>query len=157
MHKLHLWIGGGIFIFVVVFVIYQMSDTRTLFTKELTGITRSEQNEPLASVFYEQKDETGPVTISITPVFIPEDVQWVFEFTLQTHTVLLAMNILESVVLVDIDGTELKPLSWDGDEPGGHHRSGALRFSAIKPLPKNIVLRVKNIAEVPLREFVWEL
>ncbi len=65
------------------------------------------------------------------------------------------MDLLESVVLLDASGNEVKPLTWDGDPLGGHHRTGTLRFAAPDPVPDTIRVLVKNIADVPSREFVW--
>lgn len=154
MRRLHLlWLFGGLLVILVIYFGYQARSTElTPAQKEISEASEIETS----SSFSLKKDETGSVTVSVTPKFTPESSEWDFALTLQTHSVELSMDILESVVLLDADGSEGKPLSWDGDPPEGHHRTGTLRFAALDPVPDTIVLRVKDIAGVPVREFVWE-
>ena len=73
-----------------------------------------------------------------------------------TSSVDLDMDILTSIVLLDSAGEEVSPVSWDGDPPEGHHRTGTLSFAALNPKPETVTVLAKNIADVPLREFVWK-
>jgi len=152
MYKLLVWIGGGLLVVLIIFFAYQMKNDSPTISTENSSI-QTEETAPES--FSEQKDETGPVTVTVEPKLNRGDTEWNFEITLQTHSVELDMDILESVVLLDTTGEEVKPVAWDGDPPGGHHRTGILRFAAPDPVPETITLRVKNVADVPVREFVW--
>ena len=146
-------IGVGIFVLLVGYVVYQGVTTTNSNTTE----EQIPNQELTDSSYAEQKDETGPVTVTIKPVALPENGDWEFAWTLQTHSVDLSMDIIEAVVLITGDGSEMKPTSWDGDPPGGHHRTGTVRFTAPDPPSESIVVQVKNVAGVPVREFNWVL
>ena len=157
MYKLFVWIGGGLLIVLIVFFTYQIkNDSSTLSSTKSIHNSSTQTGESSSGVFPEQQDEAGPVAVTVLPKFAAEDIEWDFELTLQTHSVELDMDLLESVVLLDADGSEVKPIVWNGDPPGGHHRAGTLRFAALDSLPETITLRVKNIADVSVREFVWK-
>ncbi len=63
----------------------------------------------------------------------------------------------KNIILRDDTGKEYKPTTWDGSEPGGHHRSGTLTFPDLTDKPKYVELVVKGFAKVPERVFKWEL
>lgn len=101
-------------------------------------------------------DEQGQVTIKVTPMMF-NDEQWKFEVVLNTHSVDLSQDMLQITELVDSQGNLYKPIAWEGDEPGGHHREGALIFSPFSPVPDGIELKIKNVSGIPERSFKWDL
>ena len=58
--------------------------------------------------------------------------------------------------LTDESGTVYTP-HWDGSPPGGHHRSGTLRFTPDLPDTGVITLTLKDVAGVVERTFTWEV
>ena len=153
MHKIHMILCGGILLFLLGSIGYNLYQKNSnSVTGDVTSKT-SIQAEVLNS-YEEQVDENGPVTVTIKPIDISEE-SWNFEVTLQTHSVDLDMEILKSIILLDAEGEEVFPDIWDGDVPGGHHRAGILSFQRIDPMPDRIRLLVKDVGEVSLREFIW--
>lgn len=120
----------------------------------------SEGNPSLESEqtsYKEQVNEGGGVTVTVKPLILTDSGTWDFELTLQTHTVALDMDILKSVVLIDADGQEIPALVWNGDVPGGHHRTGTILFEPLNPVPDSLVLQVKDVAGVDVLTFTWKL
>lgn len=102
-------------------------------------------------------DEQGNVAVEVTPQGLePQSSEWKFSVVMETHTVELDQDMTGIAVLIDDKGTEYKPLNWEGAPPGGHHRSGALLFKAISPLPKTIELKISGI-DGAVRSFIWQL
>ncbi len=98
-------------------------------------------------------DERGGVTTTITPIdiFSPSS-EWKFDIEMNTHSVELEDPML-STVLIDNEGKEYKPTSWNGPVEG-HHMNGVLTFNQIVPTPKSITLKFKNVDDV-VRSFTW--
>ena len=153
MSKIHLTIGGGIVLFLVGGISYTLYQKNT---DEAPGVGTSESSAQAQDErpYETQVDETGPVTVTITPLELSAD-NWDFEVTLQTHSVDLDMDILKSIVLRTNESTEIIPEAWDGDPPGGHHRMGIVQFTSASPVPSKFMLLVKDVGGVPLREFAW--
>ncbi len=104
------------------------------------------------SVLETQANNEGPVTIKVTPKLSSEIA---FEIALDTHSEELSADLTQVAALKDENGKEYKPLRWDGDPPGGHHREGTLVFGAIKPTPKTLQLTVRQVGGIAEREFLW--
>jgi len=66
------------------------------------------------------------------------DEQWQFEVPLNTHSIGLSQDMLQITELIDSLGNLYKPITWEGDGPGGHHREGVLIFSPFNPVPDSI-------------------
>lgn len=101
-----------------------------------------------------QVNNEGSVSVRVTPLDLSADRPWRFEVQLNTHSVALVQDMASSAVLVADDGREVPPTQWDGDPPGGHHRSGTLVFSPQGPGQDSITLKIRGVA-VPERVFVW--
>ena len=105
-----------------------------------------------------QKSTAGGVTVTVTPAKLVAGAKtWDFSIVLDTHTQDLSDDLAGSAVLVDDRGNEFKALAWDGAAPGGHHRSGVLRFNAIEPRPQALELRISRPGEAKPRTFRWRL
>src|SRR3989344_8666261 len=82
--------------------------------------------------FEAQTNNEGPVRITILPRDISKTARiWEFEVTLDSHSVELNEDLMQTYILTDNRGQEYKPLFWKGNPPGGHHREGVLAFNAI--------------------------
>ncbi len=97
------------------------------------------------------------VTVDVKPLKFTSDQPAKFKVRMNTHSVELDEDMAAVTTLRDDLGREYKPLNWDGDGPGGHHRTGVLEFPALEGSPKSITLVIRNIAKVPKRIFQWNL
>ena len=109
---------------------------------------RNELPDNLAS----QSNNEGAVMVTVTPK-LSEGV-WEFEIKMDTHSVELSEDMVESSVLI-VNGGEYKPVIWEGDLPGGHHREGILKFGPTSPRPESIILRIRQIGGIDEQDFVW--
>lgn len=103
-----------------------------------------------------QTSDQAAVTVKVTPQQL-EGAFWEFKVIFDTHSRELSDDLLKGAVLVTADGTQIAPIEWRGDPPGGHHREGVLRFNALKPAPETIHLRISRAGESKPRSFRWAL
>lgn len=105
-----------------------------------------------------QTNRQGGVTIQVTPQTLSASASaWRFEVVLDTHSAALTQDLLDVPVLIGAPGDEYKPIAWEGDPPGGHHRKGMLVFAPISPMPALLILKIRGIAGVPERIFTWTM
>ncbi|MBI2052459.1 MAG: hypothetical protein HYT38_02145 [Candidatus Sungbacteria bacterium] len=103
-------------------------------------------------------DEQPPIIIAVTPVEFGEDVKvWKFEIVLDTHSGSLNDDMLTVATLVDNKGNAYQPISWEGPDPGGHHREGMLIFNEISPIPEYVELKINNVGGISERSFRWNI
>ena len=67
------------------------------------------------------------------------DKRWEFAIVLDSHSVGLSDDLMQSASLTTNDGRTLKPVSRTGAPAGGHHREGVLAFEV--PAPQHAVCR----------------
>ncbi len=89
------------------------------------------------------------VEFQVTPLSASE-----FRIAVNTHSVSLDFDLAGISELYDSFGNAYKPLKWEGSAPGGHHRSGTLKFPQISANSESIRLVINDGAE---REFYWSL
>ncbi len=104
-----------------------------------------------------RQDNKGQVMMSVTPDALPDAGEWRFAVQLNTHVAPITQDLAKVSVLSDGKGHEEKPVAWQGDPPGGHHRKGVLLFKPISPRPDSITLKVRDVGSVPERTFIWQL
>lgn len=105
-----------------------------------------------------QQSTANGVAVAVTPADLGAGAKtWNFAVTFNTHTQVLADDLVKSAVLVDDKGNAHQALAWDGAGPGGHHRKGVLSFAAIAPRPQAVELRITRAGESKPRTFRWEL
>ncbi len=95
--------------------------------------------------------------VSVTPVSLPDSGNWQFAVQFNTHVTPITQDIAAVSVLSDGKGHEEKPVAWQGDPPGGHHRKGVLLFKPMNPRPDSITLKIRQVGSVPERAFTWKL
>ena len=103
-----------------------------------------------------QKSSASGVTVSVTPD-VGNASSWAFKVVLDTHSQDLNDDLLKSATLIGPDGKRHAPTAWEGAAPGGHHREGVLRFTAIAPRPGSIELELRRPNESAPRLFRWQL
>lgn len=111
---------------------------------------------PQISYLKTQTNNEGAVEITVTPKNLSNK-EWVFDIALNTHSMEIGEDLTKVSVLVDEDGNEYKPIEWQGDPPGGHHRKGILKFAPISPQPQSIILKIFQVGEIKERNFTWQL
>jgi hypothetical protein len=118
----------------------------------MTGMAQSSTNAPGTQTTAEQG-----VTVKVTPkALAPSDARWEFTIVLDTHSADLGDDMTQVAVLITNDGRTLKPASWTGAGPGGHHREGVLSFEAPVPRPTAIELKITRPGEAAPRSFRWQ-
>jgi len=111
----------------------------------------------LAATTEQTSSERG-VTVKVTAKSIGQPGSpWEFAVVLDTHSADLNDNLAQSAKLTTDDGRTLKPTSWLGAPPGGHHREGVLVFDVPAPRPGVIELRIDRPGESSPRTFRWQL
>lgn len=103
-----------------------------------------------------QSSSEASVTVKITPRTLT-GATWDFDVAFDTHSQALNDDLEKAAVLVVAGGATQTPIKWQGDPPGGHHRSGTLQFKAVTPMPAAIELRITRQGEAKPRSFRWQL
>ncbi len=110
-----------------------------------------------AADFATQTNREASVTVMATPRNIsPAAGSWDFEISLSTHSMALDQDMVHTAVLIVDSNKPQKPLDWDGDPPGGHHRKGVLRFRPSPAFPQTIELHIDGVGGAK-RIFRWRL
>ncbi len=108
--------------------------------------------------FPAQTNNQGQVFVTVTPLALsPAADAWRFQVQFNTHVVAQTQDMMQVAVLSDGNGREERPLAWQGDPPGGHHRKGVLVFKPMVPAPQSVTLKIANVGAVPERAFTWKL
>ncbi|MEK6983927.1 MAG: hypothetical protein AABX33_05115 [Nanoarchaeota archaeon] len=110
---------------------------------------KSQNVEPTRNAFQTLISNENNVEFQVTPVSPSE-----FQIVISTHSVDLDFDLTQISTLNDGLGNIYKPLKWEGSEPGGHHRSGILKFPEINSITKSIKLEIRDSTK---REFKWNL
>ncbi|MCB0192087.1 MAG: hypothetical protein KDJ65_09095 [Anaerolineae bacterium] len=124
-----------------------------------TTATETENNPALAIPNFETKASSeNAVTVEVTPLNLADGgASLDFEIAFNTHSVDLAFDPAAISVLRDDQGREYPAIGWEGAGPGGHHRSGTLRFKVLDYATTSIEVVLKGVADVPERVFHWSL
>lgn len=127
------------------------------------GVGRRSQGEPAtvkdivqAPNLGTQKNSDGSIEIDVTPKNFSEK-EWGFGIVLDTHSEELNADLEKVTVLADNRGNIYKPIAWEGDPPGGHHREGVLKFQPVPTRPESITIIMSQIGGIEERRFTWQL
>jgi len=125
--------------------------------KTVSNPTQNNSDAPSTLQKWESKiDEQASVTVTVTPTLLSEESEeWKFDVVMDTHSVELEQDMTKIVVLVDDQGKEYAPISWEGPT-GGHHREGVLSFNSVEST-KWVEIKINDIAGIPERSFKWSL
>lgn len=117
-----------------------------------------------APAYKTQQQESGDITLSVTPKVLSSKKPASFEIILDTHSVDLTFDMAGISNLEDINKTPYGKSVWEGDPPGGHHRKGTLTFSdRLKDSADVVTLTFSDIAgtdwkfQWPVAEKAWAL
>lgn len=130
---------------------------RLLIAALAAGILASAWAGASASALAQQVSSERGVTVRVTPrELAPAAKSWEFEIVLETHSQDLTDDLKAEASLV-ADGAKQAPTAWQGTPPGGHHRTGVLRFAPVTPRPETVELRLLRPGESSPRSFRWRL
>ncbi|MDO8457302.1 MAG: hypothetical protein Q7T07_10370 [Burkholderiaceae bacterium] len=133
--------------------VWILATTLGLVATPLAALAQASPNATSMQSSTEQE-----VTVKVTPKSIGSpDNRWEFAIVLDTHSADLTDDLTQSATLTTNDGRTLKPVSWVGAAPGGHHREGVLAFEVPAPRPTTIELRIERPGESAPRTFRWQL
>ena len=119
---------------------------------------QAQLDQKIEDVIFESKaNNEGAVSITVLPKIVSDTGALEFAVTLSTHSVELREDLTQASVLLDGNGREHMPISWNGDPAGGHHRDGVLKFNPIVPVPQSITLQIRNVGGVDERSFSWKI
>jgi len=108
-----------------------------------------------ANAYKAISDNSNQVRVDVKPVQLAPGQSVKFEVRMNTHSVGLNQDLLAVCTLTEDQGKQYHPTNWEGSPPGGHHRSGVLEFPALEGNPDSVTLVIRNIANVPARNFEW--
>ncbi len=109
------------------------------------------------SPFEAKSSAGGSVTVDVQPTALEVGKPVAFDIAMNTHSVDLSDDMTKISTLRDDAGKEYKPTAWEGGEPGGHHRSGTLKFAVLASKSKFVELVIRGLASVPERVFRWDV
>lgn len=119
----------------------------------LIACSNSSSSDSASAVLPAQTIDAGDVEVVITPIQL-DDLGATFSISLDTHSADLSIDLTKSSVL-EVGGIQWTAVSWTGDGPDGHHRSGEIRFSAQGPANGTANLKITGLPE-PVTA-TWEL
>jgi hypothetical protein len=94
------------------------------------------------------------VSVNVTPKLVaPDAPAWEFGIALNTHSQDLSDDLVKNSALIDSRGGRHGPVAWEGSPPGGHHRSGVLRFKGLGAQADAIELQIRRPNEAAPRSF----
>ena len=97
--------------------------------------------------------QIGGLEVKVTPTQL-DSRGAAFTITFDTHTGAPTIDVARSANLT-VDGTAWTGATWSGDGPGGHHRTGTLRFPATGPTRGAARLSITGLA-APV-DMTWQL
>lgn len=110
-----------------------------------------------ASLEAKTNDE-NKVSVSVTPQDVSKTASaWRFEVQFNTHVTPISQDMVAVSSLSDGKAAEERPIAWEGDPPGGHHRHGVLVFPPLSPAPSTLTLRIREVGGVAERAFTWDV
>jgi hypothetical protein len=104
-----------------------------------------------------QKSVANGVTVSVTAGELGDDMRiWEFAMSFHSNGPALDDHLMDNATLI-ADGKRIKPLWWEGEgATQTHHRTGVLKFIAMRPRPKRLELQLQRDGEARPRVFKWE-
>lgn len=112
---------------------------------------------PTALALSTQSVSGGGVVVTVTPLTLALGQPATFDISMNSHSVEIVEDMVAATVLRDEAGNQSAAAAWEGAGPGGHHREGVIRFPPLTGEPAEVVLIVKDVAKVPVREFRWTM
>lgn len=154
VNKILVFILGSLVVLILFVVIRQRPQPAVTRPQNALPLTKESQT----SGFEMKTSDENSVSVGVTPLVLSTGQSPRFKVAFDTHTGDLGFKVEDISSLTDDKGRLVAPARWSGSPPGGHHISGELDFD--QPLGadvKSVTLVMKNVADVPKREFTWTL
>lgn len=103
-----------------------------------------------------KENSAGGLDIKVEPIDFSFSKPVQLKIIFDTHQGDLDFDITKISYLLDDKNNKYIPSSWQGGS-GGHHLSGTLVFPKITNNAKQIKLIIKDVYNIELREFLWNL
>jgi hypothetical protein len=117
------------------------------------GVMASSDGSTQAAAFERRTRTIGGLELVVTPTRV-DDAGATFRVVFDTHTGAPEIDVAANADFF-VDGSAWATPVWSGDGPGGHHRSGTLRFSPGGPARGTARLVIAGL-EQPV-EMTWQL
>lgn len=104
----------------------------------------SSSSPKAAPAFDARKITVGEIDVSITPIRL-DATGAEFNIVFDTHAGSLDTDVAGNATLT-VNTTRWTAPIWSGDGPGGHHRSGTLRFTAAGPATGTAELTISGLS-----------
>jgi hypothetical protein len=110
-----------------------------------------------AGAYEMRSNRENRVRVDVKPVQLVAGQPARFEVRMNTHSETLGEDMVAVSSLKDNAGRVYQASTWQGSEPGGHHRKGVLEFPALEVNTDSITLIIRKVANVPERTFEWSV
>ena len=110
-----------------------------------------------ASAYETRSNRENQVRVDVKPVQLAPGQPARFEVRMNTHSEALEEDMVAVSSLKDNAGRVYQATTWEGSEPGGHHRKGVLEFPKLENNTESITLTIRKVAKVPERTFEWSV
>lgn len=144
----------------LLFFCFVITIAALLIVVKVTNTYRDKANiPPVQKSNPQQINLEGSVNVKVAPVPFLDNSDgkgWAFGITLDAHTGSLDEDLTKIATLQNDQGESVKPRTWDGSPPGGHHREGTLFFEPFSQSPKSVTLILRDVGGITERKFTWE-
>jgi len=110
-----------------------------------------------AGAYETRSNRENQVRVDVKPVQLAPGQPARFEVRMNTHSEALEEDMVAVSSLKDNAGRVYQATTWEGSEPGGHHRKGVLEFPKLENNTESITLTIRKVAKVPERTFEWSV
>jgi hypothetical protein len=110
-----------------------------------------------AGAYEMRSNRENRVRVDVKPVQLAPGQPARFEVRMNTHSEALGEDMVSVSSLKDNAGRVYQATTWQGSEPGGHHRKGVLEFPKLEDDTESIKLIIRKVANVPERTFEWSV
>lgn len=112
----------------------------------------------LTAVDLEAREVAGNgIWVTVAGRYEPPQRSLTFVMKFTTHSGSMDFEV-DKIAALEINGRPVSlPVVWNGSPPGGHHRSGVLRFEQVPANVKSVRLVLSSKGRFGEREFSWEL
>ena len=123
-----------------------------------TGKSASNASSTSNTLMLESKaDDRNSINIKVSADNFRFDKPLEFSISFNTHVGDMGFDVSQIAYLVDSNGNSYKPLRWEGDPPGGHHRSGKLIFAPLRGDTDGLKLVMQDVYDIDERVFQWNI
>jgi hypothetical protein len=110
-----------------------------------------------AGAYETRSNRENSVRMDVRPVQLAPGQSARFEVRMNSHSETLGEDMVAVSSVKDNAGRIYQATSWQGSEPGGHHRKGVLEFPKLENNTESITLIIRKVANVPERTFEWSV